>query len=95
MGRLFLQLNRPELGRGGAGEGTGGSKEDGRGDPRLPLLSRFGLQKERGQNRKALTQLRKVYAEDMRYMDVARELRELEGGEGDMRALCGLIVVFS
>jgi hypothetical protein len=38
--------------------------------------------KRTGQNRKALTQLRKVYAEDMRYMNVARELRELEGGEG-------------
>ena len=82
MGRLFLQLNRPELAVEVLEKGpVAARKMD---EAILAFRYYLGLAYKRtGQNRKALTQLRKVYAEDMRYMDVARELRELEGGEGE------------
>lgn len=81
MGRLFLQLNRPELAVEVLEKGpVAARKMD---EAILAFRYYLGLAYKRtGQNRKALTQLRKVYAEDMRYMNVARELRELEGGEG-------------
>jgi len=81
MGRLFLQLNRSELAVEVLEKGpVAARKMD---EAILAFRYYLGLAYKRtGQNRKALTQLRKVYAEDMRYMNVARELRELEGGEG-------------
>lgn len=82
MGRLFLRLNRPELAVEVLEKGPVRTRR--MDESVLAFRYYLGLAYKRtGQKRKALTQLRKVYAENIKFMDVAKELEELEDGNGE------------
>jgi len=82
MGFLFLQLNRPELAVEVLEKGPVRTRK--MDESILAFRYHLGLAYKRtGRNRKALTQLRKVYAENMEFMEVAKELKELEGENGE------------